>query len=126
MIRQNDPSFRLCFLRQWLRLALAAMALAIAAPAVAQIGTAAGQQPRQPSNIQSIAAVVNDEVISVFDLLERMKLVILSTDLEDTPETRQRLLPLVLRSLIDERIDHLEKKKSEKDRGKKAVKIDVE
>lgn len=31
-----------------------------------------------------------------------------------------------VRSLIDERIDHLEKKKSEKDRGKKAVKIDVE
>ena len=55
-------------------------------------------------DVQSIAAVVNHEVISVFDLLERMKLVILSSDLKDTPETRQKLLPLVLRSLIDERL----------------------
>lgn len=55
-------------------------------------------------DVQSIAAVVNHEVISVFDLLERMKLVILSSDLNDTPETRQKLLPLVLRSLIDERL----------------------
>jgi peptidyl-prolyl cis-trans isomerase SurA len=56
-------------------------------------------------DVQSIAAVVNHEVISVFDLLERMKLVIVSSDLKDTPETRQRLLPLVLRSLIDERLE---------------------
>jgi peptidyl-prolyl cis-trans isomerase SurA len=56
-------------------------------------------------DVQSIAAVVNHEVISVFDLLERMKLVILSSDLKDTPETRQKLLPLVLRSLIDERLE---------------------
>ncbi len=56
-------------------------------------------------DVQSIAAVVNHEVISVFDLLERMKLVIVSSDLKDTPETRQKLLPLVLRSLIDERLE---------------------
>ena len=56
-------------------------------------------------DVQSIAAVVNHDVISVFDLLERMKLVIVSSDLKDTPETRQRLLPLVLRSLIDERLE---------------------
>ena len=59
----------------------------------------------QVRDVQSIAAVVNHEVISVFDLLERMKLVIVSSDLKDTPETRQRLLPLVLRSLIDERLE---------------------
>jgi peptidyl-prolyl cis-trans isomerase SurA len=61
--------------------------------------------PVQVRDVQSIAAVVNHEVISVFDLLERMKLVIVSSDLKDTPETRQRLLPLVLRSLIDERLE---------------------
>lgn len=67
----------------------------------------AGLAPTAPApvrDVQSIAAVVNHEVISVFDLLERMKLVILSSDLEDTPETRQKLLPLVLRSLIDEKL----------------------
>lgn len=61
--------------------------------------------PVPVGDVQSIAAVVNHEVISVFDLLERMKLVIVSSDLKDTPETRQRLLPLVLRSLIDERLE---------------------
>ena len=62
-------------------------------------------EPAPVRDVQSIAAVVNHEVISVFDLLERMKLVIVSSDLKDTPETRQRLLPLVLRSLIDERLE---------------------
>lgn len=53
---------------------------------------------------QRIAAVVNDEVISVYDLVNRTRLAILSAGLPDTAETRRRLQPQVLRSLIDERI----------------------
>lgn len=67
--------------------------------------TLTGGATVQVRDVQSIAAVVNHEVISVFDLLERMKLVMVSSDLKDTPETRQKLLPLVLRSLIDERLE---------------------
>lgn len=63
-----------------------------------------GAAPVQVREVQSIAAVVNDEVISVLDLEERLKLAIVSSNLEDTAETRRRLLPLVLRSLIDERL----------------------
>jgi len=58
-----------------------------------------------------IAAVVNDEVVSVFDLTSRMRLVELSSNLADTPETRQRIEPQVLRSLIDERLQLQEAKK---------------
>src|SRR5688500_16678796 len=51
-----------------------------------------------------IAAVVNDEVISVFDLANRTRLALLTTGLPDNMDTRRRLQPQVLRSLIDERI----------------------
>jgi peptidyl-prolyl cis-trans isomerase SurA len=51
-----------------------------------------------------IAAVVNDEVISVYDLVNRTRLALISSGLPDTTETRRRLQPQVLRGLIDERI----------------------
>lgn len=53
---------------------------------------------------QRIAAVVNDEVISVYDLVNRTRLAILSSGLQDTPEIRRRVQPQVLRALIDEKI----------------------
>lgn len=49
-----------------------------------------------------IAAVVNDDVISRLDVEERMRFVIATTGLSDTPETKKRLLPQIVRSLIDE------------------------
>ena len=101
----------------------------LVAPALAQAPAQVPAQVPQPArapvvrDVQSIAAVVNHEVISVYDVLERMKLVILSTDLKDTPETRQRLLPLVLRSLIDEHLqvqeaDRLNLKVSDEEIGR--------
>jgi peptidyl-prolyl cis-trans isomerase SurA len=51
-----------------------------------------------------IAAVVNDDVITQLDVYTRLRMAMLSAKLQDTPETRQRLLPTVMRTLID---DHL-------------------
>ena len=51
-----------------------------------------------------IAAVVNDEMISIYDLNSRLTAVIAFAGLPDTPETRRRIAAQVLRSLIDERI----------------------
>ena len=48
------------------------------------------------------AAVVNDEIISVLDVILRLRMAIVSSGLEDTPEARDRLTTPVLRSLIDE------------------------
>jgi peptidyl-prolyl cis-trans isomerase SurA len=51
-----------------------------------------------------IAAVVNDDAISMLDVYERMQIIVVTANLEDNQETRQRLLPQVLRTLIDERL----------------------
>ena len=46
-----------------------------------------------------IAAVVNDEAISVNDVRSRIKMVMLSSNLTDTPDTRQRIASQVLRTI---------------------------
>jgi peptidyl-prolyl cis-trans isomerase SurA len=80
-------------------------ALLCAACVAMPFGPATGQ------NVQRIAAIVNDEVISAHDLLARIRLVIVSTRLRDTPKTRQRIAPQVLRALIDERLQLQEAKR---------------
>ena len=55
-----------------------------------------------------IAAVVNDDAISMLDVFERMQIVFVTANLEDNQDTRQRLLPQVLRTLIDERLQRQE------------------
>lgn len=51
-----------------------------------------------------ILAVVNDEAITAFDLDQRLNLIIRTSDLPDTGETRESLAPQVLRGLVDERL----------------------
>ena len=60
---------------------------------------------------QRIAAVVNDELITAYDLEARMKLIIVSTRLPNTFETRRRISGQVLRTLIDERLKMQEAKR---------------
>ncbi len=78
------------------------LALVLVAPAAA--GTAEAQETR-------IAAVVNDDVISVADLAARMRLVFASSNIQDTPETRQRVARQVVRVLIDEKLQMQEAKR---------------
>jgi len=58
-----------------------------------------------------IAAVVNDDIITQLDVLMRLRIALLSARLPDTPEVEQRLVPQVLRQLID---DHLKKQEAKK------------
>jgi peptidyl-prolyl cis-trans isomerase SurA len=58
-----------------------------------------------------IAAVVNDDVISVHDLAMRVALLLATTGQENTPENRQRAAPHVLRMLIDEKLKVQEAKR---------------
>jgi peptidyl-prolyl cis-trans isomerase SurA len=58
-----------------------------------------------------IAAVVNDEVISVADLMSRLRMVMLSSNLADSPETRQRIAAQVLRTIVDEKLQMQEAKR---------------
>ena len=61
-------------------------------------GTAAAQ------DLQRIAAVVNDEVISGFDLEQRLALIVSSTGVDASGEAGKRLRQQVLRTLIDEEL----------------------
>lgn len=52
----------------------------------------------------SIAAVVNDDVVTSQDVADRINLVLATSGIPDQPQTRDRLEPQVLRGVIDERL----------------------
>ncbi|MBV9551605.1 MAG: peptidylprolyl isomerase [Alphaproteobacteria bacterium] len=96
----------------------------LAVPLVACFATlpavAAHQAPLRPAPSQAgpgdpaqmrIAAVVNDEVISVFDVISRLRMVLLSSNIPDNSEARQKVEAQVLRALVDERLQLQEAKK---------------
>ncbi|RMD61669.1 MAG: peptidyl-prolyl cis-trans isomerase, partial [Alphaproteobacteria bacterium] len=66
-----------------------------------------------PASAQDMraAAVVNDEIISMLDVTMRLRLAILSSGAENTPEMRRRILPQIMRRLIDERLQAQEAKR---------------
>jgi peptidyl-prolyl cis-trans isomerase SurA len=87
---------------RWLSLLLLGLVgVAHAAPAPRSPETGAAT----PSFETRIAAVVNDDVITLSDLSSRIRMVILSSSLPDTPEMERRLAPQVLRTLIDEKLE---------------------
>lgn len=64
-------------------------------------------------SVQRIAAIVNDEVISGYDLQQRMSLVLSSSGIQPSPEALKRLEPQVLRGLVDERLQLQEAQRQE-------------
>lgn len=86
------------------RMALCLMLLAAAA-------TVASRLPAAAQDSMRIAAVVNEDIISELDIFMRLRMSMLSAKLEDTPETRDRLMPQVLRNLIDDRLKLQEAKR---------------
>ncbi len=65
---------------------------------------ALGLRPAAAQDTLRIVALVNDDVITAIDLAVRTEMVIARSRVQDTPETRQRLRPQVLRALIDDRL----------------------
>ena len=72
--------------------------------ALALVLTALTAVSAPAQDVQRIAAVVNDEAVSFFDLFERVKLVVITSGLEGSPEEVRRLTPQVLKALIDEHL----------------------
>jgi peptidyl-prolyl cis-trans isomerase SurA len=60
--------------------------------------------PAAAQSVQRIAAIVNDDVISGYDVERRVEMVIRSTRMTDTPENRRQLRARVLELLIDEKL----------------------
>ena len=75
----------------------------------------------EAQGVQRIAAIVNDDVISVYDLVSRIEMVIASSNLGDTPAIRRRLSPQVLRNLVDERLKLQEAKRRNISVGKRDI-----
>src|SRR5262245_59141708 len=119
MVGYREQGWRLMLRFGWLCIVLGLTVFSGIAETRAQRREAVAQPPRQgaPERPQGgqpemrIAAVVNDEVISMFDLASRMQLVMISSNIPDSPEIRQRLGSQVLRSLIDERLELQEAKR---------------
>src|SRR5690606_32405585 len=81
------------------RLGTRLLALVLAAAAMVVDATAGAAQTGY-----GIAAVVNDEVISSYDVQARLRLMLTVSNIPDSEESRRRLLPQVMRQLIDERL----------------------
>lgn len=81
---------------------LSLLALAVAALLAAPAAAPVAQQ------VEGIAAVVNDDVVSMSDLRFRLRLALMGAGLQPTEANQQRLMPLVLRGLIDERLQQAE------------------
>jgi peptidyl-prolyl cis-trans isomerase SurA len=60
--------------------------------------------PAGAGQVVGIAAVVNDEAISMSDVGDRIKLVLISSGLPDGPEIRAKILPQVVDGLIEEQL----------------------
>jgi len=76
--------------------------------------------PAGADDSQGIVAIVNDKIISKYDLDQRVHLVMVTSGIPNSPEMVSRIQRQVLRSLIDERLElqeavHLDLKVDEKE-----------
>ncbi|ALL13343.1 peptidylprolyl isomerase [Caulobacter henricii] len=97
-----------------------ALAMAsLGAPALAQdTAPVEATPPRAPAAprplSESVAAVVNDDIVSSYDLTQRMRLLMVSSGVQPTEENLPQLEQEALRSLIDERVQLQELRRVEK------------
>ncbi|MEQ9519952.1 MAG: peptidylprolyl isomerase [Parvibaculum sp.] len=68
------------------------------------IGFMVPTQGYAANDVQGIAAIVNDAIISRYDLDQRVQLVMATSGIQATPENVERIREQVLRSLIDEKL----------------------
>lgn len=59
---------------------------------------------RAQEGAMGIAAVVNEDIITVFDVQSRLGMVLTTSGMDNTAETQRRILPQVIQSLIEERL----------------------
>lgn len=78
--------------------------------------TAAPAAPRTPAGLtESVAAVVNDDIISTYDLAQRMRLLIATSGVQPTQDNLAQFQREALVSLVDEHIQFQELRRVEKE-----------
>lgn len=93
-----------------------------AAPPQVQAPAPAAPQPLS----ESVAAVVNDDIISSYDLMQRMRLLMATSGMQATPENLPQIEQEALRSLIDERLQMQELRRVEKQQKITIISTDKE
>ena len=94
--------------------AFAAAFLATSMPLSAQpLIRGAPSSISSPTGSMSIAGVVNEDVITFYDVRSRVALFIATSGIEPTPDIQRRLVPQVMQALIDERLKLQEAKRLE-------------
>jgi peptidyl-prolyl cis-trans isomerase SurA len=107
-------------------------AAAAPAPAAAPPPAEAPAAPARPAYTQmrpmteAVAAIVNDEIISTYDLAQRMRLLIATTGVQPTQDTLPEFQQQALVTLVDERLQLQELKRVEKDQKFTIIATDEE
>lgn len=107
-------------------LAARSVALAAAILASAPMPVAAQEQSGPRPISESVAAVVNDEIISTYDLAQRMRLLIATSGVQPTQETLQQFQREALISLVDEHLQLQELRRVEKEQKFEIIATDSE
>ena len=81
--------------------------------------------PMRPMT-ESVAAIVNDEIISTYDLAQRMRLLIATSGVQPTQDTLPEFQQEALRSLVDERLQIQELRRVQKDQKISIIATDDE
>jgi peptidyl-prolyl cis-trans isomerase SurA len=76
----------------------------ISAAAAIATALASAASPASAQLAEGVAAIVNDQVVSTFDVRQRATMLINSAGIQSTPEMEQRARVQALRDLIDERL----------------------
>ncbi|MBO9559524.1 MAG: peptidylprolyl isomerase [Caulobacter sp.] len=93
---------------------LGSVALAQDAAPAADASAAPAPASRANPLSESVAAVVNDDIISSYDLMQRMRLLMVTSGMQPTQENLPQLEQEALRSLIDEHVQMQELRRVEK------------
>ncbi|KSB91656.1 peptidylprolyl isomerase [Caulobacter vibrioides] len=86
----------------------------------------AAAEPRANPLSESVAAVVNDDIVSSYDLMQRMRLLMVTSGLQPTQENLPQLEQEALRSLIDEHVQMQELRRVEREQKITIISTDKE
>ena len=93
--------------------AVAAQSTPLATPLAAPQSAPLAATPSPMRAVEGIAAIVNDEVISLYDVDQRVDLFFATSGIQKNPEMQDRIRNQVLRSLVDEKLQLQEARRVE-------------
>lgn len=106
-------------------LGLAPMAMA-QTPVPGATDAAVAAPPPLPALGESVAAIVNDDIISTYDLVQRMRLLAVTAGIQPDENTIPQLQREAMRSLIEERLQIQELRRVEKEHKADIVATDAD